>query len=332
MNQKSKNKVLFILTLLAISSVVLRTIAYSGDIKPAVEFEFNMFYDRNYPQPLSFQMREAKLFLDTYISERSGGLIEYVMQEDFRHGELERLYFVHRELPLHGQLTIGQFRSPFGYYDAFTVSHSLTKSTEMSPDSALPSFKLRSLDIGALWESQTDQYTVSLAIVNGNGINSLRDDNNFKDIILHTMYSFDKVSVGFNGYYGRKNSHNSDGSIREYSSVEVSAYGVEMMTVFDDAVVAGEVLIQKYDNKESIGGYVMMNYDLTTIVHSLRSVTRVELFDPNRSVSNDTRFQIAQGFRYTIDRGYTMKLEYIMNLEHQSHQFNSAFLELEYEL
>ncbi len=332
MNPENKNKALFHSIALMVSCFLLGTIAYGGDIKPSVEFEFNMFYDRNFPQPFAFQMREAKLFLDTDISERSGGLIEYVMQEDLKRGELERLYFIHRELPLHGQLTIGQFRSPFGYYDAFTVSHSLTKNTEVSPDNLLPSFKLRSLDVGVLWETLAEQYTVSLAVVNGNGINSIRDDNSFKDIIVHTMYSIDNVQVGVNGYYGRKNSLNSDGSVRAHSSIEVSAIGAEMMVVVDDAVIAGEAIFRKYDNRESIGGYVMMNYDLTTVIHSLRSVTRVEAFDPNRSLGEDLRFQMAQGFRYTIDRGYTLKLEYIMNLENPSQQFNSGFLELEYEL
>lgn len=306
--------------------------AFGGELKPSVELEFNVFYDKNHPQPFTFQMREAKLFLDTYISEKSGGLIEYVMRDNLAKGELDRLYFVHRELPLNGQLTLGQFRSPFGYYDAFTVSHSLTKYVAVSPDGMLPEFKLRSLEVGAMWQSEFEQSAFALAVVNGNGVSSLWDDNNFKDIIGHGQYSFGALQLGANFYYGRKNSLHLNGSVQEYSDIEVQSYGVEAMTFIGDAVVAGEAVIRKYSDMESAGAYLMMNYNLNSILHTLRSVTRVETFDPNREVGNDNRFQLAQGFRYTVDRGYTMKFEYIMNFEQPQQQFNSLFLELEYEL
>ncbi|MBI5215282.1 MAG: hypothetical protein HY960_05975 [Ignavibacteriae bacterium] len=304
----------------------------AGDIKPSVELEFNIFYDKNYPQPFSFQMREAKLFLDANISEHSSGLIEYTMRDDLKRGELERLYFVQRDLPFNSQLTLGQFRSPFGYYDAFTVSHSLTKSAGVSPDGILPTFKLRSHDVGVLWEAQGEAISWGLAVVNGNGISGIRDDNNFKDVIGHALYAFERIQVGLNGFYGRKNSLNADGSVKEHSSVEVKALGIEAMGIFNKAVIAGEAIIQQYEAQQSQGAYVMMNYDLGEMLHTLRSVTRFEVFDPNTDVDSDERVQCAQGFRYTIDRGYTIKFEYIMNWEKVKQQFNELFVELEYEL
>ncbi|MBI3195557.1 MAG: hypothetical protein HYZ34_13990 [Ignavibacteriae bacterium] len=326
----SKN--ISVLVFVAALCLLCSRFVVAGDIKPAVELEFNMFYDKNFPQPFTFQMREAKLFLDTYISEKSGGLIEYVMRDNLVRAELERLYFVHRELPLNGQLTLGQFRSPFGYYDVFTVSHSLTKSVAVSPDGMLPAFKLRSLEVGAMWQSEFEQSAFSLAVVNGNGVSSLWDDNNFKDIIGHTQYSLGDVQLGANFYYGRKNSLNEDGSVKTYSNIEVQSYGVEAMTFVGDAVIAGEAVVRNYGDVESAGAYLMMNYNLNSLLHTLRSVTRIETFDPNRSTTDDVRFQFAQGFRYTVDRGYTMKFEYIMNLEQPQQQFNALFLELEYEL
>ncbi len=332
MKQNKLNKVfsivLFVTAILGL--IPLRVVA--GDIRPAVEMEFRVYYDKNNLQPFSFQMREAILFLDANISEQSSGLIEYVMRDNLVKGELERLYFIQRELPLNGQLTLGQFRSPFGYYDAFTVSHSLTKSVAVSPDGMLPAFKLRSLDIGLLWQSEFEQSAFALAVVNGNGVTSLWDDNNFKDLIGHAQISFGGVQIGANGFYGRKNSLNTDGSVKTYSDVEVQAYGVEAMAFAGKAVVAGEALLRKYGDVESAGAYIMMNYDLDSYLHTLRSVTRIETFDPNRSIENDVQFQLAQGFRYTVNRGYTMKLEYILNLERPKQQFNSIFLELEYEL
>lgn len=329
---RHNNLVILILNLVASFVLLFSHVSVAGDIKPAVELEFNIFYDKNHPQPFTFQMREAKLFLDTYISEKSGGLIEYVMRDNLAKAELERMYFVHRELPLNGQLTLGQFRSPFGYYDAFTVSHSLTKSIAISPDGILPGFKLRSLEVGALWQSEFEQSAFALAVVNGNGVSSLWDDNNFKDIIGHGQYSFGALQLGANFYYGRKNSFHADGSVHNYSDIEIQSYGIEAMTFVGDAVVAGEAVIRKYGTTESAGAYLMMNYNLNSLLHTLRSVTRIETFDPNRETGDDSRVQFAQGFRYTVDRGYTMKFEYIMNFERPKQQFNYLFLELEYEL
>lgn len=305
---------------------------HAGDIKPSVEVEFNIFYNRNYPQPLSFQFREAKLFLDTYINEHSTALIEYTIKDDLVRGELERAYFIQHDLPWSSQLTFGQFRNPFGYYDPFTVTHSLTKNTELAAASPMPKFKLRDLDVGLLWESFADPLSVSLAVVNGNGINNVRDDNNFKDVIGHVSYSFDRFQVGANGYYGRKNSINPDGSAGGYANVEVSAVGFETMMLFDQAVVALEVVARQYGALNSAGAYTMINYDLGSLVSTLRTTMRLEFFDPDRSAICDERVQYAQGVLYTISRGYLAKLEGVVNLERYRKESNQIFFELEYEL
>jgi len=307
-------------------------IARAGDIKPSVEVEFNLFYNRNYPRPFSFQFREAKLFLDTYINDNSTALIEFTMKDNLQHGELERAYFTQHNLPLNSQVILGQFRNPFGYFDAFTVSRSLTKDAALAPDSMMPTMRLRDLDVGILWQSQGDPFSFSIAIVNGNGINSLSDDNNFKDIIAHALYSFEELQIGVNAYYGRKNSLNTDGSVKEYSGVAVTAFGVETMVLLDKVVIAGEAITREYGSLRSAGAYLMMNYDLGSLVRTLRYVTRMEVFDPNRDVASDERVQWGQGFLYTLSRGYTAKLEWTLNFELPRRSSNEIFFELEYEL
>ncbi|TAK66776.1 MAG: hypothetical protein EPO24_01180 [Bacteroidetes bacterium] len=332
MTRKKNNIIVLLIRLAALCVVVGEQLLMAGEIKPSVELEFNAFYDKNYPQSFSFQMREAILFLDANISEHSSGLIEYVLRDDLKRGELERLYFVHRELPLNSQLTLGQFRNPFGYYNAFTVTKPLTKSTPLSPGGNMPEFKLRSLDVGLLWESQTEEFSWSFAVVNGSGSNALRDDNNFKDFIGHAAVVVDRFQIGANGYYGRKNSLYADGTLNEHSAIEVTALGIEAMINLDDVVIAGEAIAQGYGELHSAGAYIMMNYNLSGITRTLRSVSKLEVFDPNRSLGEDEQVQLVQGLSYTIDRGYTLKLEYVMNIERQARRYNSMFIELEYEL
>jgi len=329
MRLRSKSHSAIIALLLA---AAVPGILRAGDIKPSVEVEFNLFYNRNYPRPFSFQFREAKLFLDTYIDENSSALIEFTMKDNLKRGVLERAYFTQQNLPLNSQLILGQFRNPFGYFDAFTVSRSLTKDAALAPDSMMPTVRLHDLDVGILWQSQGDPFSFSIAIVNGNGINSLSDDNNFKDIIAHALYSFEEFQIGVNAYYGRKNSLNADGSVKEYSDIAVTAYGVESMLLLDKVVVAGEAIARQYGSLRSAGAYLMMNYDLGSLVRTLRYVSRLEVFDPNRSVSGDERVQWGQGFLYTISRGYTAKLEWILNFELPRRSSNEIFFELEYEL
>ncbi|MFA6468536.1 MAG: hypothetical protein WCW35_06540 [Bacteroidota bacterium] len=314
-------------------SMLLAAFVYAGDIKPSVEVEFNMFYNRNYPQPLSFQLREAKLFLDADISERSAALIEYTMKDNLIRSQLERAYFTQHELPFNSQLTLGQFRNPFGYFDPFTVSHSTTKSTGLAPDTLMPEFKLRDLDVGLYWESQGEAVTFGLGVTNGNGINNLKDDNNFKDFVGHAVVSFGELQVGVNGYYGRKNSVNNDGSVSSYSSVEVMAAGLEAMAYVGNATIAMEALVRNYGTLHSAGSYLTMNYDLSSfLIPTLRSTTRLEVFDPDTHVPTDESVQWAQGFLYTISRGYLAKLEFVLNLEKYRRQGNEIFFELEYEL
>jgi hypothetical protein len=328
MNIKVRNVLRSVAVLLVAASLH----AMAGDIKPSVEIEFNLFYNRNYPQPFSFQFREAKLFLDTRISDRWTALIEYVLKDNLQRAELERAYFTQHELPWNSQLTLGQFRLPFGYYDQFTVSRSLTKDAALAPDSLMPTFHLRTVDVGALWETLGENLSFSLAVVNGNGVNSLSDDNIFKDIVAHAAYTIGDFQGGLNVYYGRKNSLNADLSVRKYSGVEVAAYGVEGMLTLEKAVIAGEAVTRHYGPLVSNGAYVMMNYDLGSIVKTLRTTTRAEYFDPNTGRPNDDRIQWSQGLLYTVARGYTAKLECVLNLERNRHAANEFMFELEYEL
>ncbi|MBI3578696.1 MAG: outer membrane beta-barrel protein [Ignavibacteriales bacterium] len=332
MKLRSQNHRAVSATLVVVALMIASLSARGGDIKPSVEVEFNIFYNKNFPQPLSFQFREAKLFLDTYINESSTALIEYTMKDNLKRAELERAYFIQHDLPLNSQLTMGQFRSPFGYFDPFTVTHSITKDAALAPDSAMPKFRLRSLDVGVMWESLNEPFSFSLAVVNGNNINELSDDNNFKDIIGHVLFSSERFQIGANGYYGRKNSLNADGAVRTYSDVEVTAIGIEAMLLTDKAVIAGEALVRNYGSLHSAGGYVMMNYDLASLVPKLRTTTRFEIFDPNVNVFNDERMQWSQGFLYSISRGYLAKFEWVINLERHRMQENEIFFELEYEL
>lgn len=329
---KSKNNGMISIAKIVAAGILLASVSFAGDIKPSVEVEFNMFYNRNYPQPLSFQFREAKLFLDANISDQSSALIEYTMKDNLVRAQLERAYFIQHDLPLNSQLTMGQFRNPFGYFDPFTVSHSITKNTALAPDSAMPKFMLRDLDIGLYWVARGEALTFGLGVTNGNGLNDLKDDNNFKDIVSHVVYSFDEIQIGFNGYYGRKNSLLANGMVNKYSAVEVTAAGIEAMAYLGDATVAFEALVRNYGTLRSAGSYVTMNYDLSPFISTLRATSRVELFDPNKNRSNDESVQWAQGFLYTISRGYLAKLEFVLNLEKNRHQANEIFFELEYEL
>jgi hypothetical protein len=332
MLQKSKNNAFHHFLISLAAGFLCSAVSFAGDIKPSVEVEFNIFYNKNYPQPLSFQFREAKLFLDTYINENSTALIEYTLKDNLVRGELERAFFIQHDLPMNSQLTMGQFRNPFGYYDPFTISHSATKSTPLAPDTLMPAFKLRDLDVGIYWESRGEAITFGFGVVNGNGINNLKDDNNFKDFVGHVVYSFGEFQIGANGYYGRKNSLLANGSVQRYSDVEVTAIGFETMAYIGDATIAVEALGRKYGTLQSAGGYITMNYDLSSILSTLRSTSRVEYFDPNRSIANDESIQWAQGLLYTISRGYLAKFEFILNLEKNRHQANEIVIEFEYEL
>ncbi|MCK9410243.1 MAG: porin [Bacteriovoracaceae bacterium] len=332
MLQKNKNSAIRRFGYIAAFSISFAVVVYAGDIRPSVEVEFNMFYNRNYPQPLSFQFREAKLFLDANISDHATAMIEYTMKDNLVRSQLERAYFIQHDLPLNSQLTLGQFRNPFGYFDPFTVSHSTTKSTALTPDSLMPKFMLRDLDVGLYWESNGEAITFGFGVTNGNGINDLKDDNNFKDIVGHAVYSFGELQIGLNGYYGKKNSMLTGEVVNSYSSVEVTAAGVEAMAYIGEATIAWEALVRNYGTLHSAGSYVTMNYDLSSILPTLRATSRVEVFDPNRTVLNDESIQWAQGFLYTLSRGYLAKLEVVLNLENLHRRANEVFFELEYEL
>lgn len=65
LRNKSHNTVVaFLLCLAAVPGIL-----HAGDIKPSVEVEFNLFYNRNYPRPFSFQFRGGEV-VPRYVHQR----------------------------------------------------------------------------------------------------------------------------------------------------------------------------------------------------------------------------------------------------------------------
>lgn len=116
-------------------------------------------------------------------------------------GRMLRDLYVEMDWPCGIVLCAGQFIPPLGF-EALTepsklkvVDYSLNKSYWKPMDAR---------DVGAGLGYRSVSLNVFAAVVNGNGLNSVADDNDWKDLAARVAFRFDRfgVTLASRGYYG----------------------------------------------------------------------------------------------------------------------------------
>ncbi|MFQ5708820.1 MAG: hypothetical protein ACE5HO_15290 [bacterium] len=304
----------------------------AADIRLGVEVEFRTFYLQKQRPNFSFQFRESKLFFDTFISDHSSALMEFVLKEDGQSPHLDRGYFIWHGLPLNTRIKFGQIRIPFGFWDTYTIERSLTKNTLVGEDDQFPQFKLRKLDIGVEVQSSFKSIYADVAVLNGNTIDNIQDDNNNKDVVARLGIAGNFYSFNLNTYFGTTQRLQDGVNMDVSGTRHVTSVGGDFVVNQGNLTVSGEVVTTDYTSVRSLGGYFQFNYDLLDLFYGLRFVGKFEYWDPNNARDKDEVFQSVIGFKQSIRRGMTLQIEYKYHTRQAALHHNGVLMELELEL
>lgn len=312
--------------------LLVTRLAHAAEVRLGLEVEFRTFYLSRQQPNYSFQFREAKLFFDTFISEKASALLEIEFRKIDRISQLERGYFLWRQLPLNSQLKFGQFRIPFGLWDAYTIDRSLIKNSFIGQDENFQQFKLRKLDVGVEVQSSYKNFSAAVAVINGNTVNTALDDNNQKDFVARLGYSRALFSMHVNTYFGTAE------RIKDVTAPDIprhrhiTAVGLDFTANTGDITFSGEIVDIKYEDLHAFGAYLQFSYDLLEIVYGLRLVGKIEFWDPDKNVAENDLVQAILGFKHTLARGMTIQLEYRYHTHQIEQRNNGLMLEVELEL
>lgn len=303
-----------------------------AEIRLGVEVEFRTFYFQRQRPNSSFQLREGILFFDTFISENASALLEFVLKKELRSSQLERGYFIWRELPLNTQIKFGQFRIPFGFWDAYTIDRSLIKNSFVGEDENFPQFKLRKLDVGVEVRTSVNHVNLVLAVINGTSLDASIDENNHKDLVVSLGHVGTSFSLHMNTYFGTTQRLKSvmDANIPETRNLY--AVGADFIATKGNLTLSGEFVNLKYESLRSVGAYLQFNYDLLEYLFGLRLIGKIEYWNPNTNRAGDDLVQAILGIKQTLVRGMTLQIEYRYHTHQTESHNNGVMLEMELEL
>jgi len=309
---------------------------YSGlpaaDIRTGLEVEFRTFYFPVSQPQFSFQLREAKLFFDTFISDHASALIEFRLQEGLNKTGLDRGYFVWLIPRYHSQIKFGQIRIPFGFWQTYTITRSLTKDLPLGEDNFFPGFKLRKLDVGLEIQSNINNVNVMVGVVNGNSIDAAVDENDQKDFFAKVGFQMPYTFFHLSSYFGTASPRNDVPASVASGNRTIRALGGDFLFSKGKLSISGEMADIKYGDAHSIGGYGQFSYDLLSLIYGLRLIGRVEYLDPDKNNSGDEVWQNVLGIKQTLGRGTTLQIEYRYHTRQFTKAENGVLLEIEVEL
>ncbi len=304
----------------------------AADIRTGLEVEFRTFYFPVSRPQFSFQMREAKLFFDTFISDHASALIEFRLQEGLKKSGLDRGYFVWLIPRYHSQIKFGQIRIPFGFWDPYTITRSLIKGLALGEDDFFRGFKLRKLDVGFEFQSNINNLNIMVGVVNGNSIDAVRDENDQKDFFAKVGFQMPYAFFHLSSYFGTASPREDVPASVAPGNKTIRALGGDFLFSKGKLTISGEMADIKYGDAHSIGGYGQFSYDLLSVVYGLRLIGRVEYLDRDKNSSGDEVWQNVFGIKQTLARGTTMQIEYRYHSRQFTNAENGVLLEIEVEL
>ena len=182
------------------------------------------------------------------------------------------------------ELRVGQFKPPTGvenltppakldFIDYTTLSKHRT-STGITRD------------IGLQLSAKQKFFECALAVINGNGRNQLKDNNNFQDLSGRLVFTPDQelgLTFGGNIYWGKNGP--------ESLLVDAQRFGAELVLVHNPVFVKGEFAFIKDGSSNSNGFYVAAGYRYKI----LQPVVRFERYS-----SGESLMAITGGFNFFI--------------------------------
>jgi phosphate-selective porin len=270
--------------------------------------EFGEAPDSRFPAEDRILMRRARLGVKGSFAED----FSFLLQADFGNnavggtngyrGQITDGYVTWTKYSA-ANVTIGQFKTPFGYEQLLADPKTVTV------ERSLPNDKLTlSRQIGAMVSGSFagDRLTYSAGLFNGNGVNNGANDNDqflYVGRVTGTVVQSGqgRLGVGVDGFSSRDTG--------TFTGRHTGA-GVDIQASFGPAEVQAEYLRGHFDRDTGAdygtdGWSVLGTYML--VPKTLQAVLRYETYDPNRAVGGDDGNLWTVGFNYLI-KGDDLKL------------------------
>ncbi len=208
-------------------------------------------------------------------------------------------------------ITIGQFRNPFGIWSDYTSHRNFTSTKN---NVLVNDFALKKIELGLLVEKEwSNGFNLALAIVHGRlgrTVDLLRADiDNAKDFVSRIGFNTGALKIGMSTY------------LSEFSINKKAAWGLDWLFSIPRLSVSGEVVVQRNKHKNvwmkngkntnitlsSLGAYTQFHYLLTDrlsfygLYETWRIYANDQIIDqPTYKIFHGIKFQLNQYTRWTI--------------------------------
>jgi Putative beta-barrel porin-2, OmpL-like. bbp2 len=201
-------------------------------------------------------------------------------------------------------LTIGQFRNPFGLWSDYTSHRNFTSTKN---NTLVNGFALKKIELGIKVDYQfNNNWDIEAAVVQGRFGRTAplyrEDFDDKKDFVTHITYSNKRFSAGASAY------------LAEFAFDKRTAYGIDVGYRFDKLLLSGEYVMQR--NKEvnfnapkigsfinelsSNAAYLQFDYEISNKLHLFGMYDYWALKADGQTI-NKPAFKVFHGLKYFIN-------------------------------
>ena len=293
--------------LVALSSVLLSTLAYGADVTVSGTARFQFTAREDVDPSTNFFLRDARLKGAAKLTDKISAMV-YV--DATKQPSLLEANVEYTQAP-YGTLRFGQFQVPFGYetqnsnFDVEAIDRS--RMLNYIWYNGKTNAYLR--DAGAMAYGRYKLLGYQVAVLNGTGLNT-SDTNNYKDIVGRIGVGIPMfVGLGASVYQGKWGP--------QEDLMKRTAYGFDLFLDTGKVLVETEYIAAKgrvtgtstsLDVKHG-GLYAIVGYRITPLIEP---VFKYDKYDPDKDIDDDELTAFYTGINLNFERKARLQVFYVM--------------------
>lgn len=247
---KIRNRISLVWIMLGLSALFLSN-ALPMETKLSGYTKIRYTWDQTKEPQSEFSVKDLRLKWTLKITD----IATLVAEPNFTSQVVLKEAYIQLNLPNRTTFQFGQLKVPFGYEMPLSGAYLETPTIATVLSKLFPN---QTYDQGIRW---LPSKFLTIAVVNGVGENA-KDNNNSKDFVIRLADKRDALSYGSSMYFGKQKVGGKD--------VIKDRYGIDLMWQEKKAVLRGEAIWGRDEDKTSNGWFIQYRYNLPKISYILR--------------------------------------------------------------